>query len=57
MVYPNTFDTHVGITLISFLIYIFGVLIVPYILTRSEKPIAQKGFLLVSLPLSALIIS
>lgn len=57
MVYPNTFDTHVGITLISFLIYIFGVLIIPYILTRSEKPIAQKGFLLVSLPLSALIIS
>lgn len=57
MVYPDTFATHMNITVIAFIVYFLLALVIPYILTRSEKLILQSGFLLVSLPLSALIIS
>ncbi len=46
-----------GITVVAFTLYIFAALGIPYVLTRSEKVISQSGFLLASLPLSALVVS
>ncbi len=57
MVYPNTFATHMSITVMAFVVYIFATLSIPYMLTRSADPILQKVFLLASLPLSALVVS
>ncbi len=42
MIYPNTFVTHMSITLMTFIIYILVALAIPYILTRSEKVIRQS---------------
>ena len=42
MIYPDTFVTHMNITGIAFVIYIFTALGIPYILTRSDKAILQN---------------
>lgn len=42
MIYPDTFVTHMGVTLMTFIIYILVALAIPYILTRSEKLILQS---------------
>ncbi len=57
MIYPDTFVTHMSVTLMTFIIYILVALAIPYILTRSEKLILQSWFLLASLPVSALVVS
>lgn len=57
MVYPNTFESSTGISLISSLIYLVISLVVPYFLTRTDETLLSKSFLMGSLPISALVIT
>ena len=57
MIYPNTLDLTISVTVIALAVYAIISLLVPYFLMRDDRAISHRSALLVSLPLSALVIT
>jgi hypothetical protein len=57
MIYPDTFAMSISVTTAALAVYLLISLIVPYILMGDDRAISHRPALLVSLPVSALVIT